>query len=54
MGIREANAEFTALVEALGINIKGAEESPVLVRDDQLRMKMSAMKFMGLDAEILQ
>ena len=54
IGIAEADAELAAFVEALGIDVERAQESTVLVGQDQLRMEVDTMELVDMDPEILE
>jgi len=50
VGIAEPDPEFPALVEALGINVKGTQEGAVRIGQNQLGVKMRSLEFVDVDA----
>jgi hypothetical protein len=54
VGIVKTNAEFTAFVKALGIDVEGAEQSTLFIGQDQLGVEVGSVEFVSPDAEILQ
>jgi len=53
VGVAEADAQLAALVEALGINVEGAEQGALFIGQDQLGVKVNALEFVDVDAQIL-
>jgi hypothetical protein len=54
VGIAKADTELTTFIEALWIDVEGAQKGSLFISKDQLRMEMDSLEFVHIDAEILQ